>query len=61
MAKKKIEFQQSYIKGTTSNNHSEIAMLATAAQEIEINRQTRYDDGTESVQVTIHYNPKDLK
>jgi len=58
MANKKLVNRVTYLKGTEITQHNEMLDLLKRAKVIYAKDQTIYDDGTQSITVQIHFNPK---
>lgn len=56
---KKIENRITYVRGTEANNKAQIEDLVKESTKIYVHEQTVYEDGTQSIKLTIHIPKKD--
>lgn len=50
---KKIDYRETYERGTTVTSKEDVIDWVKKASKIEIHHQTKYEDGSEDVKITI--------
>lgn len=59
MRRRKKTFEQTYDKGTILSDVQQLQDIIDVSSEIEVMKQTKYEDGTQSIQVTIYFKDSD--